>query len=208
MIAMKVFADGAMYSKEPRWSSTPEDVVRIVGTSDLPSRPLVEYALSTPGIGTAIIGIGHIDSEERNCQLKQNMSAAQIQEDSMSQTDREEIEALAYTARDGQTNWYQDKKQPLGAPREVKQSIENRDGNRVVELTWQTAYAADDPIEYYEIQRNGKPVAQIPHKPQTTKAPFVYDEVVQEGKRFDFRVVTVDRAGKKAVSDPPAGTSA
>lgn len=204
MIAMKVFADGAMYTKEPRWSQTPEDVVRFVGTSDLPSRPLIEYALSTPGIGTAIIGIGHIDSEEQNCQLMQNMSAAQIQEDSLSQTDREEIETLAYTAREGQTNWYQEKKVPLGAPRQVRKFIENRDGNLVVQLTWQTAYAADDPIVYYEILRNDQPVGKVPHRPQTTKAPFAFEDVVQRGESLDYRVVTVDSAGKKAVSGPPA----
>jgi len=208
IIAMKVFADGAMYTKEPRWSRTPEDVVRVVGTSALPSRPLVEYALSTPGIGTAIIGTGHIDSEERNCQLMQNLSAAQIREDSLSQTDRKEIETLAYKAREGQTNWYQEKKQPLGAPREVKQSIENRGGDRVVQVTWQTAYAADDPIEYYEIHRNEQPVGQIPHLPQTTKAPFVFEEAAPEGGNFDYRVVTVDSAGNRAVSEPAAEVSA
>jgi hypothetical protein len=203
MIAMKVFADGAMYTKEPRWSQTPEDVVRFVGTSELPSRPLIEYALSTPGIGTAIIGIGHIDNEERSCQLMQNMSAAQIRENSLGQTDRDEIEALAYAAREGQTNWYQEKKVPLGAPREVRQSIENRDGDRVVQLSWQTAYAADDPIEYYEILRNDQSVGQVPHKPQTTKEPFVFEDAVQEGGSLDYRVVTVDRAGNKAVSHSP-----
>ena len=90
----------------------------------------------------------------------------------------------------------------------VKQSIENRNGNRVVQITWQTAYAADDPIEHYEILRNGQPVGQVPHKPQTTKEPFVFEDTVQEGESLDYRVVTVDSAGKKAVSDPPAEMSA
>lgn len=202
MIAMKVFADGAMYTKEPRWSRTPEDVVRVVGTPELPSRPLVEYALSTPGIGTAIIGTGHIDRDERKCQLMQNMSAAQIREDSLSQTDREEIETMAYAAREGQTNYYQDKKQPLGPPREVKQSIANRNGNRVVRLTWQTAYAADDPIEYYEIRRNDQPAGQVRHQPQTTKAPFSFEEPFKEAGPLNYSVVTVDRAGKRSASEP------
>ncbi len=60
IIAMKVFSDGAMYTKPSRWSSTPADVVRTVGSRELPSKPLVEYALTTPGIHTAIIGIGQI----------------------------------------------------------------------------------------------------------------------------------------------------
>ena len=58
IIAMKVFADAAMYHKEPRWSRDPNDVFRKVGTPELPSRPLIEYSLSTPGIHTLIIGIG------------------------------------------------------------------------------------------------------------------------------------------------------
>jgi hypothetical protein len=202
MIAMKVFADGAMYTKEPRWSRTPDDVVRTVGSGNLPSRPLVEYALSTPGIGTAIIGIGHIDSEDRKCQLLQNLSAAQIREDSLSQADREEIEKSAGAVRNGQTNWYQEKKQPLGAPREVKQSVLNVAGNRVVRLTWHTAFAADDPIEYYEILNDDKPVGKVNHKPQTTKEPFSFDDAFQEDASLDYRVVTVDRAGKRAVSEP------
>ena len=95
LIAMKVFADGAMYTKEPHWSRTPEDVVRLIGTESLPSRPLIEYSLTTPGITTAIIGIGQIDDDPRLCQLEQNLSAAQIEAESYSQVDREEIENLA-----------------------------------------------------------------------------------------------------------------
>ncbi len=208
MIAMKVFADGAMYTKEPRWSRTPEDVVRVVGTTDLPSRPLVEYALSTPGIGTAIIGIGQIDSQEQNCQLLQNMSAAQIRVESLSQTDREEIEKLAIKSREGLTNWYQVEKQSLGAPREVRQLVENRDGKRVVQLSWQTAYAADDPIEYYEIRRNNQPIGKVEHIPQTTKAPFVFEDLPNEGDRLNYQIVTVDRAGKTAISESLEGASA
>ena len=44
---------------------------------------------------------------------------------------------------------------------------------------------------------------QVPHKPQTTKEPFVFEDTVQEGESLDYRVATVDSAGKKAVSDPP-----
>ncbi len=199
IIAMKVFADGAMYTKEPRWSRTPEDVVQVVGTTDLPSRPLIEYSLSTPGIATAIIGVGHIDSEGRQCQIEQNLSAAQIRAESLSETDRKSTEQLAMRARQGQTNWFQLPQQPLGAPRETAVEVETRAGNRFAKLTWHTAYAADEPIEHYEIRRDGQPIGRIDHKPQTSKKPFVYQDP-SDGKAHGYEVVTVDRAGRKAPS--------
>ena len=198
---MKVFADGAMYTKEPRWSRTPEDVVRVVGTPDLPSRPLIEYALATPGVGTAIIGIGHIDNDDQRCQLTQNLSAAQIRPESLGEGDREEIENLGAKAREGVTNWFQVEHQPLGAPREAVAAVENRDGTPVVQLSWQTAYAAQNPIEYYQIQRDDQPVGRVEHQPQTTKAPFTFEDTVEGGKQHAYRVLTVDKAGQTAATD-------
>jgi hypothetical protein len=79
VIGMKVFSDGAMYTKEPGWSRVPEDVVRIIGTESVPSKPLIEYALTTPGCHTLIIGIGEVnDRSALKCQLVQNYYAAQI----------------------------------------------------------------------------------------------------------------------------------
>ncbi|HUV14656.1 MAG TPA: hypothetical protein VMY18_13510, partial [Acidobacteriota bacterium] len=208
MIAMKVFADGAMYTKEPRWSRTPEDVVRIVGTPDLPSRPLIEYALTTPGVGTAIIGIGHIDSDDQNCQLVQNLSAAQIRSESFGEGDREEIENLGARAREGQTNWFQVENQSLGAPREAVAVVENHDGTPVVQLSWQTAYAAQDPIDYYQIERDEQPVGRVEHQPQTTKLPFTFEETVEGGKQHAYRVVTVDKSGQTAATEPLEVTTA
>lgn len=113
IIAMKVFADGAMYTKDAVWSQKPEHVVRTVGSRALPSRPLVEYSLTTPGIGTAIIGIGHIDNRRDRCQLAENMSAAQIRPHSLSQTDRAAIQQHAAQAKGGKTNWFQIPTEPL-----------------------------------------------------------------------------------------------
>lgn len=48
VITMKVFTDGAMYTKPTHWTEGPHEVVRTVGSATLPSRPLIEYALSTP----------------------------------------------------------------------------------------------------------------------------------------------------------------
>jgi hypothetical protein len=200
IIAMKVFADGAMYTKEPRWSRTPNDVVQVVGTSDLPSRPLVEYALSTPGVATAIIGIGRIDNDGRACQLDQNLSAAQIRAESFGRGDREEIERLALRAREGRTNWFQVPLQPLGAPRDATATVENRGGKRIVRLTWQTAYAAEEPIVNYEVRRDGRAIGKVEHHPQTEKVPFQFEDGKLERDRHSYQVVTVDRGGRTSAS--------
>ncbi len=76
IIGMKVFADGALYGKPPRWTRSPEEVVRCVGAPALPSAPLVQYALSVPGIATVITGIGQIADAAQHCQLTQNLAAA------------------------------------------------------------------------------------------------------------------------------------
>jgi len=200
IIAMKVFADGAMYTKEPRWSRAPEDVVRVVGTADLPSRPLIEYSLTTPGIGTAIIGIGQVATDGRECQLEQNLSAAQVRAESFSETDRKAIEELALRARQGQTNWFQLPPQPLGAPRETAATVETRVGRTFVKVTWQTAYAADEPIEYYEIRRDERPIGRVNHMPQTSKRPFAFMEAL-DGQKHSYQIVTVDKAGRSAPSE-------
>jgi aryl-alcohol dehydrogenase-like predicted oxidoreductase len=202
IIAMKVFADGAMYTKDSRWSRAPEDVVRLVGTSEIPSRPLVEYALSTPGIATAIIGIGHTDGDARKCQIEQNLSAAQIREGSLSVGDREEIERIGANAKNGETNWFQLEQQPLGPPRELEVKVEARDGIQVTMLSWQTAYAAHYPIAHYEIRQGGKTLGQVDHKPQRSKAPFTYEMKGPSQGGQEIRVVTVDESGQQAPSEP------
>jgi hypothetical protein len=200
IIAMKVFADGAMYTKQPKWSRTPEDVVLTVGSPALPSRPLVEYTLSTPGISTAIIGIGRVDDQDKSCQLIQNMAAAQTVLNALSSTDRAEIERKTAGVRDGKTNWFQLPQQPLGAPRDPALSQTRRGERRVVELTWQTAYAGHSPISHYEVLRDGKKVGQVEHKPQTTRLPFNYEDRPPDTASHAYKLVTVDSAGQKAVT--------
>ena len=197
IVAMKVFADGAMYTKEAHWSRTPEDVVLTVGDAQVPSRSLIEYSLSTPGVATAIIGTGKTSSDPRDCQLEQNLSAAQIQAGSFGDADRKEIEDLARRAKNGETNWFQVSSQPLGAPREPAVEVVQRDDHRVARLTWQTAYAADAPISYYQILRDGDEVGRVEHRPQTTKVPFEFEDSV-EAPSVGYKVVTVDAAGKTA----------
>ena len=209
IIAMKVFADGAMYTKDPKWSRAPEDVVLTVGSPALPSRPLVEYALSTPGISTAIIGIGRVDEEGKACQLVQNMAAAQIQMGGLSQSDREETERRTATVKDGKTNWFQLPTQPLGAPRTPVAAQERRGGQRIALLTWQTAYAGDRSISHYEIWRDRTKVGQLAHKPQITRAPFAYEDNLKDQASHAYKVATVDAAGRRAESEEiriPAST--
>ncbi len=201
VVAMKVFADGAMYTKPATWSRIPADVVRTVGDPDLPSRPLVEYALTTPGVATAIIGIGHIDSQVSQCQLTQNLSAAQVRPDALSAGDRQQIEALALHAKQGETNYFQLAKQPLGTPREPAAARQGEGDAHHVRLTWQMAYAADDPISHYSILRNGQVIGQVPHQPQTTKEPFQFVDSEAGSRPQSYQIVTTDAAERTAASD-------
>jgi hypothetical protein len=200
LIAMKVFADGAMYAKEARWSRTPADVVLTVGSPALRSQPLVQYSLSTPGITTAIIGIGRIDVEPRFCQLTQNLAAAQIMPNGLAESDRKETEQMSMAAKEGQTNYFQLPSEPLGAPREPQVMQERRGERRIARLTWQTAYAADRPIRLYEIWRDGAKVGEVAHEPQTTQSPFRHEEELADQASHAYRIVTVDVVGRKASS--------
>ena len=189
IIGMKVFADGAMYTKAPGWSRVPEDVVRIIGTDSVPSKPLIEYALTTPGIHTLIVGIGEINDDPLKCQLVQNYYAAQIEADALSERERRELESIGARARNGETNYFQLADRGLTPPRNPELITGDK-----VKLTWDTGYAGDEPITHYEILREGSVVETIPHIPQGTKEPFACE--VASGN--EFRIVAVDAAGRKA----------
>ena len=196
VVGMKVFADGAMYDKEPRWSRAPEDVVRRVGTDHLPSKPLIEYALTTPGVDTLIIGIGHIDDDPLKCQLVQNFYASQITPDALTEQERRELEKLGDRSHDGQTNYFQLADQGLTPPRNLRPVRD--DGNRIT-LAWDTAYAGSEPIASYEVLRDGAVVATMPHKPQTSlDEPFLY---TLEDPSGAFTVRALDAAGNRKESD-------
>ncbi len=196
VVGMKVFADGAMYDKEPRWSRAPEDVVRRVGTDHLPSKPLIEYALTTPGGDTLIIGIGHIDDDPLKCQLVQNFYASQITPDALTEQERRELEKLGDRSHDGQTNYFQLADQGLTPPRNLRPVRD--DGNRIT-LAWDTAYAGSEPIASYEVLRDGAVVATMPHKPQTSlDEPFLY---TLEDPSGAFTVRALDAAGNRKESD-------
>lgn len=202
IIAMKVFADGAMYSKDATWSNNPAHVVRSVGSASLPSRPLVEYSLTTPGIHTAIIGIGHIDQNGKACQLQQNMSAAQITSNGLTATDRTRIEEMTRAVKEGKTNYFQVPEGKLSAPREtgIKQQLVNND--RIVRLSWHTAWAGAEPLKHYEIWRDNQIIKQVLHYPQISKTPYSWEEKIADRKPHSYKLVSVDFSGHRAETEP------
>jgi len=209
IIGMKTFADGAMYTKPATWSTKPEHVVRTVGSPDLPSRPLIEYSLSTPGIGTLIIGIGQIAEDGRSCQLEQDLAAAQVPPQGLSDGDRRAVERVAASAKEGRTNYFQLPRQELTPPREAAARQEMRDGRRHVRLQWQTAYAGDEPILSYEIWRDREKVTAVAHKPQTTRQPFVFEEAIEDKSAHLYQIRSLDAAGRSAATaDMPLPGSA
>jgi aryl-alcohol dehydrogenase-like predicted oxidoreductase len=192
VIGMKVFADGTMYTKEPGWSNKPSDVVRLIGTESVPSRPLIEYVLTTPGIHTLIIGIGEINDNPIKCQLVQNYYAAQIRPDALGEKERRELEKIGEKARNGETNYFQLPDTGLTPPRNAV--LTKSDG---VKLTWDTSYAGNEPITHYEIVSDGKVAGTVPHHPQASKEPFSF--AVKSGK--EFKVVAVDAIGRKSATE-------
>jgi len=201
IIGMKIFADGAMYTKGSHWSYLPEHVVRSTGSPDLPSRPLVEYGLSTPGIATAIIGIGQISNDPLQCQLTQNLSAAQIKPESLNSTERKNIEQATARIKEGKTNYFQLPAEPLSPPRDPEWEQNMADGKRAVHLSWHTAFAADEPIQRYDIIRDQEKIGSVLHKPQVNKDPFVFTDHPSDVATHKYRIVTVDASEQEASTD-------
>ena len=199
IIAMKVFADGAMYTKKAEWSNTPEHVVLQVSSPELPAHHLIRYSLSTPGIHTAIIGIGQISDDPKQCQLTQNLMGAQLKPVEMSEEDRNMVEALALKSKGGKTNYFQNAFQDLTPPREVKVQVKN--GEKAL-ITWHTAYAGDAAIDHYEIWRNDAKVANILFTPQTTKTPYLYTDDFGKTTPKQYVVKAVDKKNRIAGSAP------
>ena len=201
VIGMKAFADGSMYGRRPMFSNKPSDVVRTVGSPALPSERLIQYSLTTPGIGTLIVGTGHIDDDPRICQLGQNLMAAQIKPDGLSVSDRRAIEKTTAAIQDGKTNYFQLPYQALTPPREATVEQDSATGRRRVRLTWQTAYAGDEAISHYEIVRDGQKTGRVSHRPQADKTPFVFEDNSVSAGAHTYVVATVDATGRRAESD-------
>lgn len=202
VIAMKVFADGAMYSKEADWTRVPEQVVRTVGSKELPSKPLVEYSLTTPGIDTAIIGIGEINDDPLKCQLKQNLASSQVGPNGLNVSDRRDIEKLSEYVKDGKTNYFQQSGGEKPAAPKNPVLVQHKDNsNREVKLKWETAYAGNEPIKQYDIFRDNIKIGQVKHTPQINKVPFNYTDVLKDSSQHEYKIVTVDLINRYAESN-------
>lgn len=201
IIGMKVFADGAMYTKEPHWTRGPHEVVRTIGSRELPSNNLIRYTLTTPGVHTAIIGIGQISDDPGVCQIEQNLNASQIRTADLNETDRAVIEKKAAAVREGKTNYFQMPFNGLMAPSKVIVSQKVKNSERVVEIAWNTAFAGDVPLTHYEIQRDGKTIRKVIHKPQTDKTPFTVLDKPEDTSGHEYTVVVTDIAGRIAKSE-------
>jgi aryl-alcohol dehydrogenase-like predicted oxidoreductase len=190
IIGMKVFADAAMYGKEPRFSGTSADVFRKVGTPELPSKPLIQYALTTPGVHTVIIGIGHIDDDPSKCQLVQNFLAAQILPDGLSAEERKNIEEKTKAICPNSNYFMTFEKVKLGEPRDAKLVDDV--------VNWHSAIAGDNPISHYEVFVNGELVGKVEHQPQVLKKePFLFKLKNPDG---EIMIVVVDKAGNRTTT--------
>jgi len=198
IIGMKVFADGAMYSKPSHWSSQPSDVVREVGSNELPFRPLVQYTLTTPGISTAIMGIGQISDDPAKCQLTQDINASQIAPNGLSGNDRAEVENLTRGVKEGKTNYFQQMEGGLSAPQDINAQ---RGENGAIRITWNSAFAGNHPVKKYEIYRNKAKAGEVIHQPQTGMDPFIFQDQHAADMRTEYRVVTSDTEGSRKESE-------
>jgi predicted aldo/keto reductase-like oxidoreductase len=202
VIAMKVFADGAMYSKPAEWSNKPDHVVRTMSSEQMPSHSLIKYSLTTPGVHVAIIGIGHISIKDEDCQLTNNLAASQIMPDGLTESERATIEKMAGKVKEGKTNYFQNAAVPLTAPKEVS-VMENKENNLPnATINWNTAYAGDAPIKTYEIWRDGAKINEIPFTPQITINPFTYSEPLKDKTAHTYTVKVTDANGRTAESAP------
>ncbi len=167
VIAMKVFADGAYYGKQPRFSRTPDDVILSVGKAEATAySDLVRYPLSLAGVSCAIIGTGRIDrANPGNCQLTANLTAALS--DMPSALERERIEKDSAARHGASTNYFQEKS-GLVQPTTVNVG---RDGDRLI-VEWNTALAGSQPIQSYLVKAGEKLLVSLPYRPQLTEVPL------------------------------------
>jgi aryl-alcohol dehydrogenase-like predicted oxidoreductase len=184
VIGMKVFADAAYYHKEAKFSDSPADVSYRVGSPELPSDDLIRYALSFDGVSTLIVGIGHIDNDADHCQLTRNLAAAQLAAP-LSQDKMAAIETrVSLAGRDRANTFFQRRALGLTAPRNVGVEADSSMpmlGRKAVRITWDTAYAGADPIERYDLLRDGAVIGSVPHTPQFTTQRFHFDDIFSDG---------------------------
>jgi hypothetical protein len=210
IIGMKIFADAAYYHKEPLFSNNVAHVYHAVGSVELPSRDLIQYALSIEGVDTLIIGIGHIDDDPTRCQLSANFEAARI-EHPLSEEKMKQIEARVTAAgKDAANSYFQRPAIGLTPPRNVGAEPDAAPlfGRLAVRVSWDCAYAGPTAIDHYEVLRDGEVVGQVAHLPQIGRNRFHFDDVLAKGeghRTYDYAVRAVDKAGNHADSITCAG---
>jgi len=205
IIGMKIFADAAYYHREtPQFSSTPADVYYHVGSEELSSKDLVQYALSIPGIHTVIPGIGHIDDDPRKCQLERNLSSARMI-DPLSDKAMKAIEEKVGNAGKHKANsYFQRPAIGLTPPRNpgVERDLSHPMFRRnAVRISWDTAYAGTAAIERYEVLRNDEVIGTLPHRPQFTRERFYFDDKMDKEVKpgnYKYRIASVDNKGDRA----------
>jgi len=191
-----------MYTKPAEWSNNPAHVVHTVGSTSLPSQPLIQYSLTTPGVHLAIIGIGHISEKDDECQLTSNLAASQILPDGLTEGERLAIEEMAGKVKDGKTNYFQMAALPLSAPKDVSVIQKRKNNIRNATLSWNSGYAGDAPIKSYEIWRDGSRVKEIPFAAQLTINSFAYSELLKDNSEHTYKMKVVDAKGRIAESIP------
>ncbi len=193
VIAMKIFADGAYYGKEPRFSRTPEDVNLAVGKDGaVPPSDLVRYPLSLPGVSVAIIGTGRINRDKpASDQLLANLTSAL--KDMPSPIERLRIEADSKVRHGAATNYFQEKTNVLVQPSSV---ATKRDGDRLV-VEWNTAFAGPEPIRSYEIYAGKRLLVSLPFRPQLTEAPLAFPIPVSEAGEERLTVIASEALPKR-----------
>ena len=90
--------------------------------------------------------------------------------------------------------------QDLTPPREVALTQDSASGTHVVKLTWQTAYAGDEPISHYEILRDGQKIGRVNYRPQVDKNPLLFEDNTAAAGAHKYVVATVDAIGRRATA--------
>ena len=200
VIGMKVFADGVMYGLKQEYAHRPGQSVPTVGQPDkLPYEDFIRYSLNPPGMSTIITGIGLIDKDDdpERDQLVANLAAAQTAR-SLSEREKSDIEQTVADLHGMRTNFFQCPSAGFQPPQAfaVKRAAAGD-----VRLEWHSAYAAADPIVRYEVYRRHERVGIVPFRPQTTLAPFSFeDKGAPSGHSggLYYKVRAVDAAGRHA----------
>lgn len=200
IIGMKAFADAAYYHKDVRFSNNPEDVYHDVGSPQLPSGDLIQYALSVAGIHTLIVGIGHIDDAPEKCQLSQNLDAAQLPTPLSEEAMRQIEERVISAGKDSANAYFQRRSKGLTPPRNVGVEIDSAMpgySRNAVRVSWDSAYAGARAIARYEVLRDGAVIGSIPHAPQITPRRFCFDDVFgpEPVGNHQYAVRAVDTGG-------------